>query len=274
MGKAELSGVSLEYRLEGEGPETVVLLNGIAMTISHWDPVAARLREAGYKVLRHDLRGQLLSGRGGTPYSFEGHAADLAALMDLLGLESAHVFGTSYGAEVALTFARDFPERCLSVASLDGVTECDALLRATVEAWKFSALSDPRAFYKSILPWNYSAAYIASHREALAQREEAVASLPADYFEAFAGLCDAFLAIDLTKDLPRLKMPCLAAVAAQDILKGPRYSRIIAGGAADGRYLEILGAGHAVAIERPEAVAAAFLDFLRTVGGGTVMPAD
>ncbi|MBN2873590.1 MAG: alpha/beta fold hydrolase, partial [Spirochaetales bacterium] len=128
MARAIVNGVGLEYALEGDGAETVVLLNGIAMTIAHWKPVAARLVTAGYRVLMHDMRGQLMSDRPAGPYSLGQHADDLAQMMRQLGIGRAHVVGTSYGAEVALTFALDYPELCASVAPVDGVSEYDAVL--------------------------------------------------------------------------------------------------------------------------------------------------
>lgn len=265
MPRATIDGTGIEYAVEGTGPETVALLNGIAMTIAHWKPVAARLVAAGYRVLMHDMRGQLLSDRPDEAYTLEAHARDLAALLGQLGIERAHIVGTSYGAEVALTFARDFPARSLSVAAIDGVTEYDAVLGAAVESWKAAALCDPRVFYKAILPWNYSAAYIASHADVLAKREDAVASLPHDYFVSFGRLCDSFMAIDLTKDLKSISCPCLALVADQDILKHRGYSRIIADGVPGARYEEIQGAGHAVVIEQPEAVADSLLRFFTEI---------
>jgi 3-oxoadipate enol-lactonase len=265
MQKIKVDGVALACQLEGSGPETVVLLNGIAMTMSHWKPVVDHLLVAGYQVLLHDLRGQLLSDRPDEPYSLELHANDLAGLMNALGLGSAHIVGTSYGAEVGMCFARDFPGRCLSLTCIDGVSEYDAVLGAAVESWKAAALADPRVFYKALIPWNYSAAYIASHREFLADREDKVASLPPDYFVAFGRLCDAFLAIDLTKDLARIICPNLVLVGEADILKPPVYSRIIANGIPGSRYQEIPGAGHAVVIEQPGAVAESLIAFLAEV---------
>ncbi|MFH2113562.1 MAG: alpha/beta fold hydrolase [Spirochaetota bacterium] len=262
MPRIEVNKANLAYQVEGTGMETVVLLNGIAMTMTHWKPVVDRLLAAGYRVLLHDMRGQLLSDKPDGPYSLEQHASDLAGLMDALGIDSAHIAGTSYGAEAALCFARDYPGRCLSLMAIDGASECDEVLEAAVEAWKAAALSDPRVFYKTMIPWNYSAAYIASHRDFLTDREDRVASLPPDYFAAFGRLCDAFLAIDLTKDLSRISCPSLVLVGEADILKPPTYSLIIANGILASRYQEIPDAGHAVVIEQPEAVAEALIAFL------------
>lgn len=260
MDRMDVDGCGLAYELEGEGPGTVALLNGIAMSISHWKPLTERLVSAGWRVLAHDMRGQLLSDKPGG-YSLERHARDLAALMDGLDIDKLHVLGTSYGAEVALTFARDFPDRVRSLALVDGVSETDGVLRAAVESWMRAARVDPSLFYRTIIPWNYSSRYIESNREALDKREAVIASLKPDYFEAFAGLCEAFLRIDLTGDLGRILCPSLVVVAEKDILKHRGFSRILVEGLPDARLVEIPGAGHAVVVEDPVAVGDAVLRF-------------
>lgn len=260
MERIEVGGCGLAYELSGGGSRTVALLNGIAMSISHWKPVTERLAAAGWRVLAHDMRGQLLSDKPGG-YSLEGHARDLAALIDRLGIPRLHVLGTSYGAEVGLAFARDFPDRVESLVLVDGVSETDALLSAAVDSWSRAARTDPGLFYRTIIPWNYSAGYIAANREALDRREAFIRSLPPEYFEAFAGLCEAFLKIDLTKDLGRIRCPTLVIAAEKDILKHEGFARILAEGIPGARLAVIPGAGHAVAVERPDAVADAALGF-------------
>ena len=143
----------------------------------------------------------------------------------------------------------------------------DPLLRATAEAWKAAALSDPVVFYRSIIPWNYSAAWLADNREKLAGREASIAALPRGYFEDFAALCDAFLALDLTPQLGRVSCPTLVLVGEKDILKHAGFSRIIASGIRGARMETIPGAGHAVVIEQPKAVLARVESFLGTSGG-------
>ncbi|MCX7024746.1 MAG: alpha/beta hydrolase [Spirochaetes bacterium] len=261
-------GVSIAYEVAGEGPrgETVALLNGIAMSMGHWKPVAAALAASGFRVLLHDMRGQLLSDKPAGPYSFEEHARDLLALLDATGTELVHLVGTSYGAEAALCFARDFPGRTASLCMIDGVCELDAVLVAAVDSWKRAALSDPSLFYRVILPWNYSPEWLAANSGFVASREAAVASLPREYFEAFVRLCDAFLAIDLRKDIARIRTPTLVAVAEFDILKGERFAKVMAEGIAGAHYRKIVGAGHAVVIEKPGEVSRLILEFLGSIG--------
>ncbi len=263
---ALVNGLRLRYEISGNKGPFVVLLNGIAMSIGHWKPFAERLSGL-YKVLCHDLRGQTLSEKPKSEYSFEQHSQDLAFLMEALGIDKAHIVGTSYGSEVAMRFALDHPEKTLTLTVIDGVSEIDPLLRVTAESWMAAALSDPRVFYKTLLPWTYSSEFIGANRQALDAREEAVASLPRDWFEAFAGLCRAFLKLTITESLHRITCPSLVVVGELDILKHRGFAKKIAehlGGPA--KLVEIPKAGHAAAIEKPGEAAAIFLAFLKEHG--------
>jgi 3-oxoadipate enol-lactonase len=278
MERARVNGVGISYEfLPAAGLSTgavpAVLLNGIAMSVGNWKPFAGALAasdeaagRARRPLLLHDFRGQLLSERPAGPYSLELHACDLAALLDHLGLGEVDAVGTSYGSEVALAFARLYPERTRSLVVIDGASEVHPLLRAAVASWRAAALADPVAFYRSLVPWTYSESYIALNAEAIAAREKAVAGLPRDYFEAFAALCDAFLAIDETRHLGEIGCPTLVAVGEKDILKHEGYSRIIADGIRGSRFVKMPGLGHGAVIENPGAVSVLLEDFLDHLG--------
>ena len=248
------NGVRLRYEISGSEGPVVVLLNGIAMSVGHWKPVLEVLGSR-YRFLCHDMRGQTLSEKPREGYSLETHADDLSALMDGLSIAKAHIVGTSYGAEVGLAFALSYPDKCETLTVIDGVSELDPLLRATAESWMAAALCDPRVFYKTILPWNYSSDYIAANRAILAAREESVAKLPREWFEGFAGLCRAFLEIDLTPRLKRITCRTLVLVGSRDILKHEGFATIIADNIRCSRLKVLKGAGHAAVIEQPAVVA-------------------
>ena len=256
------NGVKLRYELVGmEGP-VVLLLNGIAMSIGHWKPFSEALK-GKYRVLCHDFRGQTLSDKPKGEYSLELHAEDLVALMDTLRIPEAHIVGTSYGSEVAMAFALAHPKRCATLTVIDGVSELDPVLKAAAESWMAAALCDARVFYKTLLPWTYSSAYIAANAAVLARREDSVASLPQEWFVGFASLCKAFLKIDITPKLHRITCPSLVLVGELDILKHVGFAKIIHE-SIPGSILEILpGVGHAATIEQPVLCAVRFESFLQ-----------
>jgi pimeloyl-ACP methyl ester carboxylesterase len=252
--KINNKGIEFSWDIQGNTGEPLVFLNGIAMTISHWTPVIKKLKN-NYRILLHDFRGQLLSGKPEGEYSLEMHADDLLVIMDETGFESAHLVGTSYGSEVAMVFALKYPERCKSLTLIDGVSELDAVLEAAVDSWKLAALIDPRLFYRTLIPWNYSPEYLKEHRQKMREREEIIVQLPPEYFKAFARLCDAFSRINLTPYIHKINCPVLVVVGELDILKHLRFSEIIKKEIPNSRLEIVAGSGHAVVIEKPKETA-------------------
>jgi 3-oxoadipate enol-lactonase len=273
--KREDGNIGYEIHLTSSGSaqsnaRPMVFVNGIGMTMGHWKAMIDALGahnsdDAGYRCLVHDCMGQLFSDRKRESYSFEGHSADLAALMESTGFESAHLVGTSYGAEIVMDFALSYPNRCLSLTLIDGVSELDGVLRFAVESWRDTAGADPRLFYRTLIPWNYSPAYLDENREKLRQREDLLASLPEDYFTGFAGLCDAFLDIDLTSRLKHISSPTLVMVGELDIIKPRKFSEIIHREIRGSRLVEVASSGHAVVLEQPQEVARLIADFIESL---------
>jgi pimeloyl-ACP methyl ester carboxylesterase len=63
-------------------------------------------------------------------------------------------------------------------------------------------------------------------------------------------------------DLAKVAAPTLVVCGAEDALKPVAHSRAIAEGVREGELVIVPGAGHAVVIEKPEAVCAAIESFL------------
>ena len=85
MAIASVNGIELNYRLEGDGEETIVLINGLADDLESWALQMDDFLAAGYRVLRFDNRGIGASSKPAGPYSSEMLAADTKALADSLG---------------------------------------------------------------------------------------------------------------------------------------------------------------------------------------------
>ncbi len=260
---------ALAYRVEGDGPN-VVLLNGGMMSFPAWEPVAARLR-AGHRVLLFDFRGQLLSPGEG-PADLAGHADDLAALLDGLGWDGAHLIGASFGAEVALHFAARQPQR---VRSLVAVTAMD---RETEEFRRQS--DDMRAvlaevlgggergrFYDVLVEGVYSAAYRHAEAPLIAARRAQIDRLPLAWFDGVDRLLAALAGFDLTRLLARIRCPALVVLAGDDRVMDGERSRALAAALA----AEVVvhpTSGHALVAEDPEWLAEVCLEFLAAAEEG------
>jgi len=112
--------VTLYYEDEGSG-EPVLLIHGHTQDRRIWDPVMPRLREAGIRVLRPDLRGHGRSARPNSGYHWINHAADMAAVLDDSGVDSAAVVGYSVGGGIALEMALTMADRVGSLLLMSPV---------------------------------------------------------------------------------------------------------------------------------------------------------
>ena len=118
MPTVRLNGIDLWYEVKGHGP-ALVLTHGFSGPTPQWPPVINEFPER-FRLILYDVRGH---GRTSVPppatFSMPQYAADLAALLDHLDIERAHIGGVSMGGMVSAQFACDFPERVRSLMLCD-----------------------------------------------------------------------------------------------------------------------------------------------------------
>ncbi len=143
MPKAQANGVTLDYEALGDpaGP-VLLLISGLSAQRVSWDDeFCAAFVDRGFRVVRFDNRdvGQStiiedprppmeliadrLSGGDATPpYLLADMADDAAGLLDALGVESAHVLGSSMGGMIAQSLAIGHRTRVRSLTSVMSTT--------------------------------------------------------------------------------------------------------------------------------------------------------
>lgn len=115
MPTAHLStGIDLYYEVHGSG-EPLVLIPSTAFPAGVWWPYQVPALSRSLQVIVFDPRGVGRSTHAGGVYTIELMAADTLALMDELGIRSAHVLGHSMGGRIALAMALDHPGRVASL---------------------------------------------------------------------------------------------------------------------------------------------------------------
>ncbi|MCW8985499.1 MAG: alpha/beta hydrolase [Thermoanaerobaculales bacterium] len=260
---------TLSHMSDGAG-DPLVLLNGIAMTAVSWEVVARPLAEH-YRVVRCDFRGQLMTPAP-PPENVAEHADDVAALLDQLGIDSAHIIGTSFGGVVGTLMAARHPDRVRSLTTIASADGFDELMAGEVVRWRTACVasleSADRGHLSDILePVVYSPAWVEKHKAERAQRRAQISALPDQWFEGLIGLLDSAHSLRLREELERVRCPTLVIAAELDSFVPLGRARGLAE-AIDGASFRIIeGAGHAVVVEQPKRVIELCLEFLKLQDG-------
>jgi 3-oxoadipate enol-lactonase len=260
MPTIQVNGTELYYELHGhENADILVLSNGVLMSTASWGLQTSILAKS-YRVLIYDCRGMWKSAHPKGPYTMELHADDLAALLDVLNIKTAHLAGISYGGEVSLAFALKYPQRVRTLFLSSTVSESDSVLRGFIRTWSEAARSrDPQRLFEVSYMLNFSDAYITANRSAIEAAAGRYAQLDMD---AVLELLDCFDRFDLTNELHRITAPTLVVVGENDILKPRKYSERIALEIPGADLVVVPGAGHAICLEKPTLFNAILLGFL------------
>jgi pimeloyl-ACP methyl ester carboxylesterase len=110
MPKIRVDDVNLHYWQSGEGPD-VVLLHGLGGNLAGWHLTMVPQLQREYRVTTYDLRGHGRSDAPARGYTTRDMARELAGLLDGLKIPQASIVGHSWGADIALHFALDYPRR-------------------------------------------------------------------------------------------------------------------------------------------------------------------
>ena len=157
MARAPCNGIELEYEVIGNPADPpVLLIMGLGGQLLAWDDeFVLGLARRGHFVIRYDNRDVGLSTKlegspapplaellaksaagevVAVPYLLRDMADDAAALLDHLGIESAHVVGASMGGMIAQSLVLQHPQRVRTLVSIMSSTGNPELPPAKPEA--------------------------------------------------------------------------------------------------------------------------------------------
>lgn len=129
-------GVRLAGEQAGEG-SPVVLLHGLTATRRYVVMGSRLLERSGFRVIAYDARGHGRSGPAldADAYTYPLLARDLEAVLDSAGVQRAVLVGASMGAQTALRFALDRPERVTALALITPAFDPESLQAETAAAY-------------------------------------------------------------------------------------------------------------------------------------------
>src|SRR5579871_6953997 len=255
-------GAQLAYEVKGRVQDAapLVLIHSLAMDHTFWNAVARALSDAT-AVVTYDCRGHGQSDKPEGPYRVEQFADDLADLLDHLSWRSAIVAGASMGGCVALAFAAAYPARAAGLGLFDTTAWYDA-----PDKWEERAVTAETQGLEAMVEFQttrwFTDAFRARHKDVV---DAAVAVFLANPARCYAQACRMLGSFDMTRALPRLKMPARIVVGEEDYATPVAMSEALHHGIARSSLTMIPNARHLTPLEYPNKIAAELQALLATV---------
>jgi len=217
-----LSYVIDDYTDPWRKSEALVMLHaamGSSRRFYAWVPHLAR----DFRVIRLELRGHGESELPGPDQlTFERLTKDVVELLDHLGIDKAHIAGSSAGAFIAQSVAASFPERILTLASFAATP----------------GMKKGKQDYSSWVARIGDKGVAAFLRETIADRINVDAAEPGfvDWFinesarapvEVLARFVPLMAGVDLSSELAKIKCPTLAIVPGGDPIHNVDEYRVL-----------------------------------------------
>jgi pimeloyl-ACP methyl ester carboxylesterase len=273
---AHANGIDICYEIFGDAKaEPMLLIMGLGAQMIHWDDEFCRqLAARGFRVIRFDNRdigksSKLSGGKRLTavellklrflkipvaaPYTLLDMAKDTISLMDVLGIQSAHLVGASMGGMIAQEIAISFPQRVRSLTSIMSTTGNPKVPPPTREASAILMAPPPATkeefFVRFAQTWKILRGGSFPDDEAL-DRSRAERTYERGLNPAGVGRqLRAILASGSRKErLRAVKAPTLVIHGSVDPLVRPEGGKDTAASIPGAKFLLVEGMGHALPI--------------------------
>src|SRR3981081_3027563 len=149
--------IDINYRIAGDGTETVMLVNGLGDDLDAWAPQVDDFVDAGLRLVTFDHRGGGASRHPRVPSTRRRIVQYSKALATVLGLPPFHLAGVSMGGVIAQEYAVAYPGDLRSVILANTYSVADAFTAAAFNSWGLVAETAGMAVMtQQMAPWIYS----------------------------------------------------------------------------------------------------------------------
>jgi 3-oxoadipate enol-lactonase len=263
MQRIMVHGVNLAVEVRGEGP-AVLFIHGYPLDHTIWRNQIDALE--GYRRIAPDLRGMGESDAPDLGYGMSIYAADLAALLDALGVDEVILCGLSMGGYVAFEFLRKWRPRVRGLILMDTRAEADSpdALRARDATAAMARERGAGAVADAMLPKVLSPATMEGKPDIVERVRGLMAGTPVSgIVGALASMRDRPGSEPL---LPSLNgLPTLIVVGEADSLTPADGARSMAQAIPGAQLAVVPDAGHLPPVEQPAATTEILRQFLSSL---------
>jgi aminoacrylate hydrolase len=238
--RIDVGHITLNYAERGQGP-AFLFIPGLVGLLDAWEFQLAEFSRR-YRCISFDHRGAGDSDRPQDAYATQLIARDAVALLDRLGIDKAHVAGTSTGGCVLQNLAIDHPERLrCCIFSNTWVKADEYITRVQMTRKRIALAYGPEEYVKVSSLFTNGANQFRYNLDKVMELERRALATVAPV-EVLAGRLDMTLAHDRTAELHKIKNPSLI-IGTRDDATVPAYQSEDLHKAVAGSKLVIVGEG-------------------------------
>jgi 3-oxoadipate enol-lactonase len=268
MPKVKVNDITMNYDQQGSG-EPLILIPYLAADHACYAFQVAEYAKH-FTCISLDLRGTGETDKPDGAYSTELLADDVAAFMQAVGIQKAHISGLSLGAATGMWVAVKYPDKVQSLSLHSGWPKTDPFIKAVIEGFQIVARaldSVPQMVIRAIFPWCLTPELYAAKPEYIQSLADFVLSRPAQPLAAFIQQSNAVLAHDVDSQLGKITAPTQITFGRYDMVTSTRFADRMKGGIRNSELLVFEGCAHAPIYEKVEECNQKTLAFLRNSVG-------
>lgn len=263
MPQLQLTGARLYYETHGGG-EPLVLIPGFGNGLWIWHKQVPCFADHA-QVIVFDPRGVARSEQADAPLSIKTIADDVAALLEHLRLERAHILGASFGGFVAQEFALSYPEMTrslvLACTSYGGAGHIPPTAETLAALASTKGLNTEERVRENLL-YAFSPGYVEREPAEVERVIHLRAQNPVPEYIYLRQL-QAAVGFDAAARVAEIKAPTLVITGDADRIVPPENSRNLAGRIPRAVLRVVPGGSHTFFIERADEFNRAVLDFIK-----------
>src|SRR6266508_4745618 len=264
MPTVRANDIDIYYEQQGAG-EPMVLIPYLAI-----DQACYAFQVADYAkhftCISVDLRGAGQTSKPEGAYTTELLADDVAAFMQAIGVERAHITGLSLGAATGMWLAAKHPQKVKTLSLHSAWPKTDPFLRTVVESFQVMAKglgSVTEMVILGIFPWCFTPELFAAKPDYIKSLADFVRGRPAQPLEAFITESNAVIAHDAEAQLSKIKAPTQITFGRYDLVTSTRFAERMKSAIAKSELVVFEGCSHAPIYEKVEEFNQKTLEFLQ-----------
>jgi len=268
MPKVHVNDITMNYEQQGTGEPLLLIPYLTADNACYAFQVADYAKH--FTCVSVDPRGAGVTDKPAGAYSTQLFADDIAAFMQAVKIDRAHVAGLSLGAATGMWLAAKHPDKVKSLSLHSGWTKSDPFLKTVLQGWQTLAKalgSVTELVIQGIFPWCFTPELYAAKPDYIESLAAFVRGRPPQPLEAFLQQSNAVIAHDAESQLGKITAPTQITFGRHDLVTSTRFADAMKNGIRKSETVIFEDCSHAPIYENVAAFNQKTLAFLQRNAG-------